>query len=211
MTLPIHGFVLAGGKSSRMGSDKALLQLGERALVEIAVEKLRGFCAAVSIVSGREELGTFAPVVKDLRSDAGPGAGIEAGLAACSQEWAMFVPVDVPLVPGEFLHLWAEEALRARMSVSYLGVQGKQPAFCLLRRERLATLSRLLDEGERRLEPLLNLCASEDGYASWMYDERELLGFPDQGADEETLQDWFRNVNTPEEWDVVSALYERWR
>jgi molybdopterin-guanine dinucleotide biosynthesis protein A len=183
-----------------MGSDKALLQFCGRLLVEIAVEKLRGFCAQVSIAGNRDDLSRFAPVVREERVDCGPAAGIEAGLAACKQPWAMFVPVDVPLVPMEFLRLWADEALRVRMSVSYLGILGKQPAFCLLQRERQAAFSRSLDEGERRLEPLLNYSAAADGHASWMYDERDLYGYPDyRGPDEGTLTRWFMNVNTPEE------------
>ena len=44
--------------------------------------------------------------------DCGPAAGIEAGLRRARQEWAMFVPVDVPLVPGELLRRWAEEVLQ---------------------------------------------------------------------------------------------------
>jgi molybdopterin-guanine dinucleotide biosynthesis protein A len=132
--------------------------------------------------------------------DCGPAAGIEAGLRSAREPWAMFVPVDVPLVPMEFLRLWADEALRVRMSVSYLGILGKQPAFCLLQRERQAAFSRLLDEGERRLEPLLNYTAATDEYASWMYDERDLYGYPNyRGPDEQTLERWFMNVNTPEE------------
>ena len=122
------------------------------------------------------------------------------------QPWALFVPVDVPLVPGELLRLWCEEALRVGMSVSYLGVLNKQPAFCLLQRERLATFARLMDGGERRLEVLLNLAASEDGYASWMYDERDLYGYPDyRGPDEQILERWFANVNTPEDLERVRA------
>jgi len=204
--LPVHGFVLAGGESSRMGVDKALLRFGGRVMVEIAVEKLRGLCAEVSIAGNRDDLIEFAPVVREERLAAGPGAGVEAGLKACTQPWALFVPVDVPLVPVEFLRLWCGEALRYGMSVSYLGVMGKQPAFCLLRRERLASFSQLLDGGERRLEVLLNLTASEDGYASRMYDERDLYGWPDyQGPDEATLERWFANVNTPEDLERVRA------
>ena len=155
--LPVHGFVLAGGKSSRMGEDKALLRFCGRPMVEIAVEKLRGFCAEVSIVGNREDLVEFAPVVREERVDVGPAAGIEAGLKASRQDWAMFVPVDVPLVPGELLRRWAEEALRVGMSVSFLGVSGKQPAFCLLQRRRLGAFAQALDSGERRLEVLLHL------------------------------------------------------
>jgi len=211
--LPVHGFVLAGGKSTRMGQDKALLHLGGRTLVEIAVEKLREFCAEVSIAGNREDLCGYAPVVREERVDAGPGAGIEAGLKACNQPWAMFVPVDVPLVPAEFLRIWCEEAFRVRMSVSYLGMTEKQPAFCLLQRERLDSFSRLLDGGERQLELLLNLSASADGYASWMYDEWELYGNPGHsdyhGPDRATLERWFTNVNSPEDLARVDAILNR--
>jgi len=203
----VHGFVLAGGESSRMGRDKALLELSGRPMVEIAVEKLRAFCSEVSIAGNRDDLTQFAPVVREARMGCGPAAGIEAGLKASHRAWVMFIPVDVPLVPMEFLRLWAGEALRAQMSVSYLGVLGKQPAFCLLQRERQAAFSSLLEKGERRLEPLLNFTAAADGYASWMYDERDLYGYPDyHGPDEQTLARWFTNVNTPEEL----ATAERW-
>jgi len=206
--LPVHGFVLAGGKSSRMGTDKALLKFRGRPLVEIAVEKLRGFCVEVSIAGNRDDLSRFAPVVREERLDCGPAAGIEAGLGASRQEWAMFVPVDVPLVPGELLRKWAEEAMRANMSVSYLGVMGKQPAFCLLQRERGVTFSRLLDEGEQTwtLEQRLNFTASADKYASWMYDEWELVHYA--GLTEvkvETWQAWFTNVNTPHDLELAEA------
>ena len=206
--LPVHGFVLAGGKSSRMGEDKALLQFCGRPMVEIAVEKLRGFCAEVWIAGNREDLAGFAPVVLETRAEVGPAAGVEAGLGAARQDWVMFVPVDVPLVPEEFLRRWCEEALRVGMSVSFLwDRKRKQPAFCLLQRERLGSFAKLLDGGERRLEVLLNRSAEADGYASWMYDEYELYGgAEDPAPDQETLERWFANVNTPE--DLVEA--EAW-
>jgi molybdenum cofactor guanylyltransferase len=198
--LPVHGFVLAGGKSLRMGVDKATLAFRGRPMVEIAVEKLRGFCADVSIVGNRNDLAGYAAVVQEERLDAGPAAGIEAGLKSTQQEWVMFIPVDVPLVPEKLLRLWCEEALRVGMTVSYLGITQKQPAFCLLKRERLASFTRLLNDGERRLEVLLNLAASADNCASWMYDERDLYGSPNyQGPDSETLAHWFSNVNSPAE------------
>jgi molybdopterin-guanine dinucleotide biosynthesis protein A len=198
--LPVHGFVLAGGKSSRMGADKALMPFCGRPMVEIAVEKLREFCVEVGIAGNRDDLGGYAAVVHETRFEAGPGAGVEAGLRAATQPWVLFIPVDVPLVPAELLRLWCEEALCVNMTVSYLGVQGKQPAFCLLKRERLAAFSELLNGGERRLEGLLNRAASADNYASWMYDERDLYGYPDyRGPDDATLVRWFSNVNTPEE------------
>jgi molybdopterin-guanine dinucleotide biosynthesis protein A len=193
-----------------MGQDKALLRVGGRTLVEIAVEKLREFCGEVSIAGNREDLREFAPVVREQRVDAGPAAGVEAGLKACRQPWAMFVPVDVPLVPVEMLRRWVLEAMRAPMSVSYLGASfpeayWKQPAFCLLETERQRTFSRLLDDGERGLEELLNRTAWADNRVAFMYDEFEL--YPkDQRPDEATQERWFTNVNTPEDLARVDAL-----
>ena len=119
--LPIHGFVLAGGRSSRMGRDKALLQFRGRPMVEIAVEKLRSFCAEVSIAGNREDLSCFAEVVHERRVDEGPGSGIETGLQVCRQEWALFIPVDVPLVPGSLLRRYAEVVIEMGMAACHLG------------------------------------------------------------------------------------------
>jgi molybdopterin-guanine dinucleotide biosynthesis protein A len=189
-----------------MGVDKAMLPFGGRPMVEIAVDKLHVFCSEVSIAGNRDDLVGYAPVVREARTECGPGAGVEAGLRASNQAWALFVPVDVPLVPGDLLRMWCEEALRVRMSVSYLGILNKQPAFCLLQRERATSFTALLDGGERRLEVLLHHAASKDGYASWMYDERDLYGYPDyRGPDEATLERWFTNINTPDDLERVRA------
>src|SRR6185437_8410303 len=150
---------------------------------------------------------SFAPVVHERRIDVGPAAGIEAGLAASKESWAMFIPVDVPLVPPELLRKWYEEALRMNMAVSFLGISQKQPAFCLMRREHSGSFTRMLEEGERKLEILLSRTAEADSSASWMYDAHDLYGCPDyRGPDEQTLERWFMNVNTPEEL----ATAERW-
>ena len=82
-----------------MGQDKALLRFRGRPMAEIGVEKLREFCAAVSISGNREDLSGFAPIVAEERLDAGPVAGIEAALKCCREPWAMFIPVDVPMMP----------------------------------------------------------------------------------------------------------------
>lgn len=183
-----------------MGTDKALLKVGGVPMIEIAVEKLRSFCAEVSIAGNREDLSGHAAIVKEGRTDAGPAAGIEAGLRSARQPWALFVPVDVPLVPAELLRRWCEEAIRANLTVSFLGILRKQPAFCLFRRERKDSFTRALESGERKLELLLQESAEADNDDWWMYDEYDLYGYPDyRGPDGRTLARWFKNVNTAEE------------
>jgi molybdopterin-guanine dinucleotide biosynthesis protein A len=196
--LPVHGFVLAGGKSSRMGEDKALLRFCGRPMVEIAVEKLRGFCEVVTIAGNREDLAGFAPVVRETRVDVGPAAGIEAGLGVARQAWAMFLPVDVPLIPGELLRGWAEAvAAREDIAARYLRCGRDQPAFCMLRRECRERFSEALEGGERRLGVLLERASNG---SLWVYDVDKVHG---NGAEESAL--WFANVNTPEDLAKAEA------
>lgn len=186
-----------------MGTDKALLKIGGVPMVQIAVEKLQTFCTHVSIAGNRDDLAAIAKVVHETRVDAGPAAGIEAGLRAAREPWVMFIPVDVPLIPADLLERWCKEALRVNMTVSFLGISRKQPAFCLVRRERLMAYTRLLDQGERRLEPLLFGSAQVDRVACWMYELSKLYAATEY-PDERMLERWFMNVNTPE--DLAEAV-----
>lgn len=200
--LPVHGFVLAGGKSSRMGRDKALLEFRGRPMVEIAVAKLREFCADVSIAGNRSDLSGFAEVVPEERLDAGPAAGIEAGLKAARQEWALFVPVDVPLVPAELLRSWAWTCSGARglMASCLYTNESRQPSFCMLRRETLSSVRGGLDRDVRRLESLFDGVRSEFGGASMLRMPAE--SFVARGL-EPMVEVWFANLNAPE--DLLQA------
>lgn len=201
--LPVHGFVLAGGQSSRMGTDKTLLLFRGRPMVEIAVEKLRTFCSAVSIAGNREDLSRFAPVVPESRRNEGPVAGIEAGLQACTQPWALFLPVDVPLLPAQFLRQWAEAVLADSLcEASYLAADGReQPIFCLLRPAHLSSMSEALAGGECRVRNLLRIVAGAGaGRALRIWDAQDVAGaLLDPEYPQLQIANWFRNVNTPDE------------
>ncbi len=104
--LDVGGYVLAGGRSSRMGRDKALLELGGKPLALHAVTKLQRVCSDVHILSGNMELAAYAPLVQDLHPGCGPIGGIEAALAHSYDEWNLFLPVDMPFFPSAFLSAW---------------------------------------------------------------------------------------------------------
>jgi molybdopterin-guanine dinucleotide biosynthesis protein A len=206
--LPVHGFVLAGGKSSRMGVDKALLRFCGRPMVEIAVEKLREFCAVVTIAGNREDLAGFAPVVRETRVEVGPAAGIEAGLGAATEDWVMFVPVDVPLIPAELLRRWAETVLAktvAGCGVSYLLVLGeRQPAFCMVRSEYAAKVSKAIEAGERKLAEIWKRL-DDDAGCGWLWACDAAKFAPTLAPTKLEIEYWFSNVNTPEELAKAEA------
>ena len=204
--LPVHGFVLAGGKSSRMGRDKALLPFRGRPLVEIAVEKLRSFCSAVSIAGNRDDLAPWAPVVHEERIDSGPGAGIEAGLKACKQPWALFVPVDGPLVPEALLRRWAASIvvnpLPGLAASTLLARKRREPAFCLVRRDTQRALSAGLDRGDRRMDDLLG--GVDDNSGDCWTDVRAAEDFVGRPGDL-AMEFYFSNVNTPQDLAEAEA------
>src|SRR2546430_81781 len=91
-TRNIAGFVLAGGRSSRMGQDKALLRLAGEPLIHHAVRKARRVTTEVAILSSRAELADFAPLVPDLGESCGPLTGMHAGLLSTRAPWSLIMP-----------------------------------------------------------------------------------------------------------------------
>jgi molybdopterin-guanine dinucleotide biosynthesis protein A len=206
---PVHGFVLAGGKSSRMGKDKALLEFRGRPLVAIAVETLRSFCEEVSISGNRDDLKNWAPVVHEDRVSSGPAAGIEAGLLAAQRNWVMFIPVDVPLVPAALLREWVEAVHRKEEGcrASYLLVHGeRQPAFCMLRKDCADVVTEALNDGKRSIADIFASVSTEK--QTWLC---EVTGLASQPTESE-LDAWFCNVNTPEDlallWKSIDDVAE---
>jgi molybdopterin-guanine dinucleotide biosynthesis protein A len=102
----ILGVVLAGGESTRFGSDKALAELGGRTLLARAVEELSGWCEYV-VIAGRE-IGP-APCIPDWpRAGMGPLGGIAAGLRHAQDmdyESVLTCGVDAPDLPENLLEL----------------------------------------------------------------------------------------------------------
>jgi molybdopterin-guanine dinucleotide biosynthesis protein A len=227
MTGPsLAGFVLAGGRSSRMGQDKALLPLDSVPLIQRAVWKLRKLTSQVCILGNRPELSPFAPLVPDLRESCGPLGGMEAALSHTLYDWSLVLPVDMPFLPAALLRCWANIVVsRPSARVACFVVDDvPQPALCLLHREMLPFLTEAAQQGRFKLYPALVQAAlqlaTRSGSASdavflqrrWMVnaalpllrelqaeageESREFLS-PAQRAASNL---WFENLNTPEQF-----------
>lgn len=157
----MHGFVLAGGRSSRMGRDKAFLKLAGKPLIEHAVTKLRRVCDEVSILSSDRRLEEYAPIVPDIHPGCGPMGGMEAALLHPHSwhEWNLFLPVDVPFLPTAYLLMWAQHHWRfeERMMgafVSFFTVDDvPQPTVAMIHRAVGPFLTQSLERGEYKLLP----------------------------------------------------------
>ena len=98
--------ILAGGKSSRMGRDKAWLEIGGQALLARQTGLARELGAAEIFISGRAD-GDYSAfdgrILHDKFSDAGPLAGIERALDAIKSPLLLVLAVDLPEMSAEFL------------------------------------------------------------------------------------------------------------
>lgn len=121
------GFVLAGGESTRMGSDKALTQLRGEPLIVHALGILRGAGLPASIAGARSALAVYAPVVED--AGGGPLSGICAALSPTSAQLVAFVSIDMPLLPSSLIAALTEHARLTGAAVTSASVHGFAETF----------------------------------------------------------------------------------
>jgi molybdopterin-guanine dinucleotide biosynthesis protein A len=207
-----EGFVLAGGLSTRMGQDKALLLLAGRSLLEIALDKLRTLPlnAAPRIAAARSDLSSYAAAVADLHPGCGPLSGIEAALAASSQPLNVFLPVDMPLLPAQFLAWMMLRAETTGALMTIPRINGlPQPLSAIYHRNLLGSLTESLLAGNYKVMPALTAATRSRTGSIDVFDVEvvtsanpEVLAFSPL-----PLYRWFHNCNTPEDMaEIENAL-----
>ena len=106
----VAGYLLAGGRSTRMGTDKALLEIDGEPRLEAALGRLQAVCSEVNILSGPRNderdavLSCYGRLVPDVEQGyAGPLAGLAAALGNCQADYALLLALDQPAVTVEAL------------------------------------------------------------------------------------------------------------
>jgi molybdopterin-guanine dinucleotide biosynthesis protein A len=167
----VTGFILAGGKSTRMGRDKAALLLDGRTLLEHALDVLRQAVGnksdAVSILGSRQLYsGHRVPVVEDIFPGCGPLSGIHAALTHTRTEFNLIIAVDTPFLSADFLRFMVERAVESQATVTTPEIGGyRQPLCSVYSREFLAIAEKALQpqRAQRNTEDRQNLTADERG------------------------------------------------
>ncbi len=99
----ISAAVLAGGYSSRMGRDKALLELNGKTLLELQTERLRKLGIRDIMISGAKHRLSGTRNIPDVFPHRGPVSGIHACMKNAEKPSLLVISVDVPLIPSEAL------------------------------------------------------------------------------------------------------------
>jgi molybdopterin-guanine dinucleotide biosynthesis protein A len=179
------GFVLAGGTSSRMGTDKAFLEFQGQTLLERALAVIGRVCPSAAIVGDPGRFSNYGAVVEDVYPGCGPLAGIHGALTSSSAELNLMLAVDLPFVSESLLSCLfsAAEESSAIVTVPRMG-KGFQPLCAVYRPEFADVADLALQAGKYKIDTLFG------GLAIRVIEEGELekAGFSERN---------FFNVNTP--------------
>lgn len=195
------GFVLAGGRSSRMGTDKALVQLDDKPLVAHALGILREAGLEASLAGGQPALSAFTPLVEDNQPGLGPLSGICAALASTTSQWAIFIPVDLPLLPPPLLCVLLDHARITGTPVTLASLSGFAQTFpAVLDRAVLPMLLRELQTGRGGCYSGFQTAAASLGEAVTVIPVEPLVqcGRVSHPGSLPPAR-WFLNVNTAED------------
>jgi molybdopterin-guanine dinucleotide biosynthesis protein A len=102
----ISGIVLAGGKSSRYGSNKALVEINGIRLIERVIRVMEPLFERLIIITNTPQDYAYLklPMVEDLIKGLGPLGGVFTGLQTMSDDAGFFVACDMPFLSGELIH-----------------------------------------------------------------------------------------------------------
>lgn len=149
-----EAFILTGGRSSRMGTDKSQLLIEGQTFTARIAETLASLTDSVRVVGG--EADSTLPSVRDVYPEWGALGGLHAALSACQREWAIVVACDLPFVTAELFSFLAEKRMGHEAVVPIQDDGRPQPLAALYRVDPcLQRASELIEAGRRRPLDLL--------------------------------------------------------
>jgi molybdopterin-guanine dinucleotide biosynthesis protein A len=191
----VAAFILAGGASSRMGRNKALLELEGEPLV------LRAARAATEAGLGVTVIGPpnlYAPLglesIPDDEPGLGPLGGIATALSHSPRDWNLAIAVDLPYLTPAWLAALARRALAAEAADAILprSERGLEPLSAAYHRRCLAPILQALARGVRKITDALAACRVEE------IAPEEWKRIAPGGL-------LFENINTPSDYNRAAA------
>lgn len=152
----INGYILAGGKSSRMGMDKGLMLFKGKAFIQYIIEQLHPAVNEIVIVSNNKEYQKFGfEVIGDLIKDIGPAGGIYSALHHTNKDLNFIVSCDMPFITKEAIEFIIQNKSYSKIILPVY--QGKtEPLFGVYSKECLTKWLELIELGCIKLQDLVN-------------------------------------------------------
>ena len=185
----VTAFILAGGQSSRMGTEKAFLELEGQLLIDRMIDIAKTVAEQIRIVGPKPKFAAFGQIATDIYPERGPLGGIHAALNISRTEFNLVLAVDMPFVEPHFLQYLLKQAVHSEALVVVPKTRdGYQPLCASYRKDFEAIAEKALVAGSNKIDALFGPAITQ------VIDEKELakLGLPDT---------MFRNLNTREDYE----------
>jgi molybdenum cofactor guanylyltransferase len=202
----LTGFVLAGGKSSRMGRDKAALALDGHTLLEHALNVLGQVASGVCILGPRQLYAKHSlPVIEDIYPGCGPLGGIHAALSHTKTNFNLIIAVDTPFLDPKFLAFLTERALGSGAVVTTPEIAGyRQPLCSVYAREFLNIAEEALQRpafprDKHSQQPLAGSKSTDYKIVPLFPAAKTLVVNEEEMARFAFTPEMFENLNTPDD------------
>jgi molybdopterin-guanine dinucleotide biosynthesis protein A len=192
----ISAFIIAGGKSTRMGpgADKAFLLLNGRTLIDLMIQRAKSVADDVFIVGPKEKFSSYGRVVEDIYPECGPLSGIQAALNRSRTDLNVILPIDMPFVDPAFLSYVIGEAQRNAALVTVPKAKsGLQPLCAVYRRGFLPLAEKALKDGKYKIDALFS--PEIVSVIDFNDDNMKQRGFDPA---------MFDNINSPDDYEAAS-------
>lgn len=184
-----------------MGRDKALLEIDGHPLIELALYKLRALGLSPRIVGPRSDLAVFASVIPDIHPHSGPLGGIEAALVASDSVQNLFLPVDLPWLPVDFLRWMMERVEKTNALATIPRLQGRpQPLCAIYSKALLPHAQAALAAGDAKVMHAIERASNATGLRFDSFDV-EPIAAAQSWEQRRPLHKWFENINTPADFE----------
>jgi molybdopterin-guanine dinucleotide biosynthesis protein A len=197
-TLDISCIILAGGKGSRLGYNKAQLAIGGKSLLQLAISRISFLKGEVIVVTGASKMVSGQSgqpgykVVTDVYPDKGPLIGIYTGLTVAESSYSLVVGCDMPFLNRALLSYMVQVAPGFDVVIPRLG-ELVEPLHAIYSKSCLAPIESMIEQDNLGIHGLLNLV--EVRYV----DSNDIDRFDPEHQS-------FFNVNTPAELDIVQGM-----
>ena len=180
--------ILAGGRSSRMGRDKALLELNEQKFIDLLVQELSGCCKVMISAAHQDDYAGYGvPVIADETKDIGPIEGIRQALRSSGSDYVFVCAVDTPFVRKEMMQYLAEFISSDYDAFVFRDGNRIHPHIGIYSRAALPAIEEMIGEKQYRLTKLLSRIRTKYVDIGTSCFDRKVL----------------RNINTPDDYLAI--------
>jgi len=192
----IAAYILAGGKSSRMGRDKGLVSLNDKPMVSYTLDLCKDLGYSPILVASQEEYAALGyPVIKDLVPDKGPMGGLHTALEHNDQKatYVLLFSCDMPFIPKNAIYKLVEAATGQSVIVSEF-MKNINPLFALYHKDLKEQVKTNIEMGHLKMKDFI-----EESLHIKVDMEDLVLQSPER----------FMNINTPVELEKSRKLWEK--